>query len=140
MNTIPRAAKMRLLVLLLAACITAFVWEASKGAGSRHVTGYVVKVEQVLAGKGGDSKEFTVRYAVQGENYYLVTRRGILDSLGSLRNLQRGDLVPLVVSADPPFKAAFDTLSGRYSITLCFVTLSAVFLTVMIIPMLTGSR
>jgi hypothetical protein len=119
---------------------SAFAWEASNDARSRHVTGDVVKVEQVLAGKGGDSKEFTVRYTMQGKNYYLVARRGILDSLGSLRNLQRGDRVPLVVSAGPPVKAGFDTLSGRYPITLCFVALSAVFLAVMIIPLLTGSR
>lgn len=136
MNTIPRGAKIRLSVLLIAACLTAFAWEASNNAGSRHVAGVVVKVENVLAGKGGDSKEFTVRYTMQGRNYYLVSRRGILDSLGSLRNLQRGDRVPLVVSAGPPFKAGFDTLSGRYPITLCFLALSAVFFAVVAIPML----
>jgi len=140
MNTIPRSAILRLSILLLATCAAAFAWEASTNAGSRHVTGCVVKVEHVFARKGGDSQAFTVRYNVQGKNYFLVSRRGIVDSLGSLRNLQRGDRVPLAVSATPPFKAVFDTLSGRFPITLCFVVLTAVFFVAAAIPMLTGRR
>lgn len=140
MNTIPLAVKIRLSVLLLAACIAAFAWESCIHSGYRRVSGDVVKVEHVFAGKGGDSKAFTVRYTMRGKNYYFVSRRGILDSLGSLRNLRQGDRVPLAVSPTPPFKAVFDTLSGRYPITLCFLALTAVFLTVLVKPTRTGPR
>jgi hypothetical protein len=140
MTTIPPTVKIRLSVLLLAACTAAFTWESFIHSGYRHVTGEVVKVEHVFAGKGGDSKAFTVRYAIRDENYYFVSRRGILDSLGSLRNLRQGDRVPIAVRPAPPFKAVFDTLSGRYPITLCFVALTVVFLTVMVIPATTGAR
>lgn len=127
MNASPRAAILRLSILLLLSCAVAFGWEASRNAGLKHVTGYVVKVRRVPGGGGGDSEEFTIRYRLQGNDYYLVTRRGILDSLGALRNLQRGDTVPVAASSRPPHRAILDTLSGRYGITLCFLALAAIF-------------
>ncbi len=127
MNPSPRAAIARISILLLLTCAVAFGWETSKNSGLQPVIGHVVKVKRVFAGRGGDSKEFTIRYSLQGKNYYLVTRRGILDSLGTLRGLQRGDSVPVAASPTAPHRAILDTLSGRYGGTLCFAVLAAVF-------------
>jgi hypothetical protein len=127
MNASPRAAITRISILLLVICAVAFGWERAKNAGLRRTTGQVVAVHQVLAGTGGDSKEFTIHYQWQKKDYQLVTRRGILDSLGSLRRLQRGDNVPLAVSPESPRQAVVDTITARYGVTLCLATLTAVF-------------
>ncbi len=130
MNASPRAATTRISILLLVLCAVSFGWEAYRNSGLLHLSGRVVEEGRALGGKGGDNKEFTIRYRVQGEDYSLISRRGILDQLGGLRGLQRGDIVPLAVSPAPPHRAILDTLSGRYGMTLCFVALSAVFFVV----------
>jgi hypothetical protein len=122
----------------LITCAITFGWETSRDSRLQRVTGDVVKVENVFAGNGGDSKKFTIRYSMRGRDYYLVTRRGILDSLGALRGLQRGDRVPLAANPDPPHRAILDTLSGRYGITLCFVALAAIFFVAIVTAMATG--
>ncbi len=138
MTPSPHAAIIRISILLLVTCALAFGWEASRNTGFLHVTGHVVQVKNVFSGRGGDNKEFTILYNLQGKDYYLVTRRGILDSLGALRDLQRGDSVPVAARSNPPHRAILDTLSGRYGITLCFLVLAAVFGVVVAVMRLTG--
>jgi hypothetical protein len=113
MNPSPRAAIARISILLLLTCAVALGWETSKNSGLQPVVGHVVKVKRVFAGRGGDGKEFTIRYSLQGKNFYLVTRRGILDSLGTLRGLQRGDSVPAVLAAVFGVSVAVLGLTGR---------------------------
>ena len=127
MNASPRAVIARLSILLLAVCALSFGWEATKNSGLKRMSGCVVRVKRAFGGRAGDNREFTIRYRLKGKDYYLVTRRGILDSLGSLRGLQPGDNVPLAVSPNPPHSAVLDTLNGRYEITLCFALLAAVY-------------
>lgn len=138
MKNSPRAVIIRLSILLLLSCIAAFAWEASRNSGLQPVTGHVVKVKQVFAGRGGDYEEFTIRYRLHGKDYYFVTRRGILDALGDLQDLQRGDSVPLAASTKPPYRAILDTFNGRYGITLCFLVLAGIFFVVVAASALTG--
>ena len=132
MNASPRAAITRLSFLLLVICAVSFGWEKANNSDLQRTTGQVVAVRQVFAGKGGDGKEFTIHYQWQKRDYQLVTRRGILDSLGSLRGLQRGANVPLAVSPESPHRAVVDTITGRYGVTLCFVALTGVFFLVVL--------
>lgn len=132
MNASPRAAISRISFLLLVICAVTFGWEKANNSDLQRTTGRVVAVRQVSAGKGGDGKEFTIHYQWQKKNYQLVTRRGILDSLGSLRGLQRGDDLPLAVSPESPHRAVVDTITGRYGVTLCFVALITVFFLVVL--------
>jgi len=127
MSNAPRAVVTRIAILLLLTCAGSFAWETANNAGAQHVIGKVVGVRQVLAGRGGDSKEFTIRYRWQGKAHDLVTRRGILDAFGTLSELKMGDSVGLAVRPDAPDRAMLDTVSGRYGITLSFAALTAIF-------------
>lgn len=130
MDPSPRAALTRVLVLLMLVVLVSFAWESWRNVGMHPATGEVVKVRQVVGSRGGDGEEFTIRYQAGGEDRYLITRRGILDSLGSLRNLGRGDSVPVEVNSAPPYRAEIDTLTGRYGVTLCFAVLAALVLVI----------
>lgn len=138
MNASPRAAIIRLSILLLVVCAGSFGWERANHSGLQPTTGEVIAVRQVFAGKGGDSKEFTIRYHWQNEDYRLVTRRGILDALGGLRGLRRGDTVPLALNPEAPHSAVLDTVTGRYGGTLCFVTLAVVYFLVVLVLAMKG--
>jgi len=138
MSNSPRAALTRIAFLLLLTCTASFIWESNRNAGLQHVEGQVVAVRHVLAGKGGDSKEFTIRYRWQGQTHDLVTRRGILDALGTLRELKTGDRVSLALRPSTPSQAILDTLSGRYPLTLSLVTLGSVFLAALAFMAMTG--
>ena len=98
MNASPRAAAIRISILIVVLCAVSFGWEAYRNSGLLHLSGRVIGEGRVLGGKGGDNKEFTIRYRVQGEDFSFISRRGILDQLGGLRGLRRGDTVPLAVS------------------------------------------
>jgi len=138
MGNSPRAVIARIAILLLVTCAASFAWETANNAGAQHVIGTVVHVRPVLAGRGGDNEEFTIRYRWHGQAHALVTRRGIVDALGSLRGLKMGDSMGLAVHPDAPDRAVLDTLSGRYGITLSFAVLSAVFAVAMAILAFTG--
>ena len=138
MSNAPRAVITRIAILLLITCTASFAWETARNAGAQHVIGTVVHVRPVLAGRGGDNEEFTIRYRWHGQTHALVTRRGILDALGALRGLKTGDSVGLAVRPDAPDRAVLDTLSGRYGITLSFAVLSAVFAVAMTIMAFAG--
>jgi len=138
MNPSMRNVVIRLSILLLVTFVITFAWEMSRNAGLKPVSGYVIKVENVFSSKGGDTKEFTIRYSFQGEKYYLVTRRGIIDSLSGLHDLKRGDSISLAVNPEKPDNALLNTFNSLYAITLCFVVLSAVFFVVIIVLALRG--
>lgn len=127
-----RGAIFRITVLLLVSGIIAFGWEANRSTHARRLEGLVVRVQAVPAAGGGDNKAFTIRYAFQGRDHVVVVRRGILDALGRLGHLQRGDRVPLAVDPLSPQRAALDTFSTRYGVTLCFVVLGAIFSVVVV--------
>lgn len=133
MNASPRAALRRITALLLVTCVLAFAWESWRDAGMRSTTGRVVAVRQVLSSGGGDSREFTIRYRAGGADHYLVTRRGVLDSLTGLRGLSRGDAVPLEVSDGAPWRAELGTLTGRYPMTICFGVLTSIVLAITVL-------
>lgn len=140
MDPSPRAALTRVLVLLLLVGLVSFGWQSWRNADMHPATGQVIKVRQTVGSRGGDSKEFTIRYHAGGEDRYLTTRRGILDSLGALRNLGRGDSVPLEVSAGPPYRAELGTFTGRYGTTLCFLVLAALVLVIRLRMSRAGSK
>lgn len=138
MNQTIRNAVIRISVLLILICAVSFWWEASRNSSLQSLTGNVTRVRNVFSSKGGDTKEFTIRYIFKGKRYYLVTRRGIIDSIGGLRGLKRGDSVALAVDPDNPDNALLNTFNSLYAITLCFVTLSAVFFVVVIVLAIRG--
>ncbi len=122
-----KAALIRIAILLLATCAGAFFWEHARTRGFVHRTGEVVAVHRVLAGRGGDGEAFTIRYRVGGASHQFTTRRGILDHLGALSGLARGDRVPVAADPDPPYHAVLDTVTGRYGLTLTFGALAVIF-------------
>lgn len=107
-----------MLVLLTVATVVAFGCERAKWSGYRSVAGEVVGVARVFGGKGGDSREFTIHYRVDGDVRQLVTRRGIIDHFGGFRDLRKGDTVPVAVESHPQGDAVLDSINARYPITL----------------------
>jgi hypothetical protein len=138
MSNSPRAALARIFILLLVCCISAFAWEQHTVSGMQQITGTVISVKPVLAGKGGDHREFTIRYLWQGKAHVLITRRGIIDALGTLKNLSAGEHVALAIQPASPERAMLDTISNRYLLTLCFAILTIIFGTVVAIMVVKG--
>ncbi|MEJ2368892.1 MAG: hypothetical protein P8Z49_11240 [Acidobacteriota bacterium] len=127
MNNSPRSVVFRLTLLILATCALSFAWDSHRNKGLQSVTGSVVKVRLVGGGNGGDFKEFTIRYTLHGRSREFTARRGILDAMGSLRDLGRDDRVLVAADPNPPYRAVFDTVNARYGVTLCFVSLGLIF-------------
>jgi len=123
-----RAAMLRITVLLTVVMTTSVVWEYRQSQNLRPVSGNVVSVEEVIPGGSGDSRESRIEYYAYGEKYILVTRRGLLDALGSFCCLTVGDSVPIAVDRDNPMRAILDSPSARYPYTLSFGLLSLLFL------------
>ena len=130
---VSRAALLRIAVLLTVILVTSVVWEYRQSQNLRPVIGKVVNVEEVNPGRSGDNREFRIEYFAYAEKYILVTRRGILDSLGAFCCLAVGDSVPIAVNREDPMRAILDSPSARYPYTLSFGLLTLVFLISMLV-------
>lgn len=124
MKTSMAAAKVRVLILLLAVCAAAFAWETTRNTQMQPVTGRVI---------GEVYKGYSVAYKVQEQSYQFETRIGIVDSIGGLRSLPLNAAVPVLVNPDKPYVALINTVNGRYGLTLTFVSLLLLFAMVMLI-------
>ena len=123
---------LRILILLTVVMAFAAIWEFSKNQWLSPVTGTVIEVRKVISGGKGDSREFVIEYLFNGERYVLVTRRGIIDSLGSFCCLTVGDPVPLATDRTEPSRAILDSLNARYPVTLMIGMLTLTFLLAML--------
>ncbi|GMR15145.1 MAG: hypothetical protein BMS9Abin30_0766 [Gammaproteobacteria bacterium] len=123
-----RAALLRIAGLLTVVLTLSVVLEYRQSQNLISVSGKVVKVEEVNPGRSGDSREFRIEYFVYAEKYTLVTRRGILDSLGAFCCLAIGDSVPIAVDREDPLRAILDSTSARYPYTLSFGLLTLIYL------------
>jgi len=128
-----RAALLRITVLLTVILTISVVWEYRQSQKLIPVSGKVVQVQQVNPGRSGDNREFRIEYFAYSEKYILVTRRGILDSLGAFCCLAVGDSVPLAVDRVDPMRAILDSPGARYPFTLSFGLLTLVFLISMLV-------
>lgn len=120
-----RAALVRLSLLLGIVLVGAAVWEHSRLADHRAVTGSVTEVEQQFAGPFSDSRRFKIRYQLNGSSRETVETRGYLDRLGPLRSLGSGDDVELAVDPAAPSNARLNTVNARYPASLTIATLAA---------------
>jgi len=125
-GALPRGAVIRALMLLILAWAGAGLWEYSQQRDYRGTEGEVGRVERVFAGRSGDDRAFTIRYGWQERIYRITTGRGVIDSLGAFRNLDRGDVVPLAVDPDRPSRAVLDTFNARYPITLSITAFAGI--------------
>jgi len=123
---------LRITVLLTVILTFSVVWEYRQSQNFRPAIGNVVSVDAAGPGGSGDSREFRIEYYAYGEKYILVTRRGLLDSLGPFCCLTVGDSVPIAVDRDNPMRAILDSPSARYPYTLSFGLLSLLFLIAML--------
>ncbi len=130
---VSRAALLRIAILLTVILVTSGVWEYRQSQNLRPVIGKVVNVEEVNPGRSGDNREFRIEYFAYAKKYILVTRRGILDSLGPFCCLAAGDSVPIAVDRSDPMRAILDSPSARYPYTLSFGLLTLIFLISMLV-------
>lgn len=130
---VSRAALLRIAVLLTVILTFSVVWEYRQSQDLISVDGTVVAVQAVNPGRSGDNREFRIEYFVYAEKYILVTRRGILDSLGAFCCLAVGDSVPIAVDRGDPMRAILDSPSARYPYTLSFGLLTLIFLISMLV-------
>ncbi len=128
-----RFAVLRIAILLAVIMAVSVSWEYRQSKNLRPVIGTVINAEQVNPGGGGDNREFRIEYFAYGEKYILVTRRGLLDSLGPFCCLAVGDSVPIAVDRKDPMRAILDSFSARYPYTLSFGLLTLIFLASMLV-------
>lgn len=114
MKTSKSAAILRIFMLLLITCSAAFYWETSRNAEMQPVTGSV---------QGKIYKGYSIVYQMQGRSYQFETRFGIVDFLGDIGSLSRGNAIPLLADPEQRRTALINTWSGRYGITLTFVAM-----------------
>ena len=113
-----RAAMLRILILLLLVCAGTFAWETSRNAGMQAVTGQVV---------GTVYKGYRISYQLQGQSYQFDRRFGIADRFAGVGPLRQGDAIPVLVDSQQRHAELINTTSGRYGMTMTFVSLLALF-------------
>ncbi len=132
-RNVSRFALLRIAILLTVVMLLSVAWEYRQSLNLTSVGGKVVAVGNVFPGRSGDNREFRIEYFVYAEKYILVTRRGLLDSLGKFCCLAVGDLVTIAVDREDPMRAILDSPSARYPYTLSFGLLTLVFLITMLV-------
>ncbi len=78
-------------------------------------------------------KGYRIGYELQGQNYQFETRVGIVDFIRGLGSLSLDAQVPLLVNPEKPYAALINTMSGRYGMTLMFVSLLCLFVVAMLV-------
>jgi len=124
-RNVSRAALLRIAVLLTVVMTLSVVWEYRQSQNLTVTSGIVGAGE---AADSGNRRSFRVEYFAYGEKYILVTRTGLLDSLGPFCCLNVGDSVPVAVDRENPMRAILDSPSARYPYTLSFGLLTLGFL------------
>lgn len=133
-----RSALIRISALLTVIMIFAVVWEYRQNLNLIPGTGKVIQVKEVFVGRGGDNREFVIEYFIDGNQHLLVTRRGIIDSIGAFCCLSVGDTVPIAVDRETPFRTILDSFNARYAASLSFGALMLVFLISLVVIAIKG--
>lgn len=126
-----RAAKIRIFILLLIVCASAYGWETSRNAQLQPVTGQVIGT--VYLG-------YKVAYQLQGNNYQFEQRIGLFDRFGGLAGLSPNAPIAVLAHPDKPHAALINTVNSRYGITLSFVGLLCIFVVAMLLVALRGNN
>lgn len=113
-----RAVMLRIFSLLVIVCAGSYAWESSRNADMQAVTGQVVGIVY---------KGYRISYELQGQQYQFDTRFGIVDRMGEIGSLRQGDAIPVLVDSQQRHAELINTTSGRYGMTMTFVTLLALF-------------
>lgn len=113
-----KAARVRILILLLFVCGAAFTWECNRNAAMLPVQGRVV---------GHIYKGYVVGYSIREQRHELETRIGVFDALGRLRRLSVGAAIPVLVDPKRPYVAVVNTVNGRYGLTISATMLLLLF-------------
>ena len=124
MNASVRGAMTRIFILLLMVCAGSYAWEASRNSDMQPTMGQVL---------GTVYKGYRIGYELQAQNYKFATRIGIVDSMGALRTLAPGAVIPLLVNPANQHDPLINTLNGRYPLTLSFAALLLLFVLLVLI-------